>query len=147
MGDERGPADPLSLAQSWIGAINGHDLDAVVGCFDEAYEDEAPARRGEHVRGDAEVRENYERLHRDLSDLQAELLDSAVEGSTLWMEWRLRGRRADGTIMEFAGVNIFEVRGGRFVRGRIYTELVRDAGGIEEQIDRMTRGVGGGSDA
>jgi ketosteroid isomerase-like protein len=143
MSDERWAVDPRSVVERWIAAINDHDLDAIVGCFDPTYEDEAPARRGEDVRGDAEVRQNYERLHRDLSDLRAELLDSAVQGDKVWMEWRLRGTREDGTHMEFAGVNIFEVRGGRFVRGRIYTELVREAGGIQGQIERMTKGAGG----
>jgi hypothetical protein len=38
-------------------------------------------------------------------------------------------------------VNILEVRHGRFVRGRIYTELVREAGGIEAQIERLTKGT------
>jgi hypothetical protein len=50
------------------------------------------------------------------------------------------GTRSNGTPFEFAGVNIFEVRHDRFIRGRIYTELVRDAGGIEAQIERMRRG-------
>jgi hypothetical protein len=32
------------------------------------------------------------------------------------------------------------VRDQQFVWGRIYTELVRDAGGIDAQIERTTRG-------
>jgi hypothetical protein len=56
------------------------------------------------------------------------------------MEWRMSGTRTDGTPMEFVGVNIFEVEGGSFTEGRIYTELVRDSGGIDSQVDRMTHG-------
>ncbi|WP_426997448.1 hypothetical protein [Pseudarthrobacter sp. N5] len=56
------------------------------------------------------------------------------------MEWRMEGRRRDGSRMEFVGVNIFEVENGQFRSGRIYTELVRDAGGIDAQIDRMAAG-------
>jgi ketosteroid isomerase-like protein len=145
MSDERGSEDPRALVERWIASINNHDLDAIVACFDPRYEDEAPTRPGEHVRGDAEVRLNHLRLHRDLSDLRAELLDHAIQGDRVWMEWRMSGTREDGTHMEFAGVNIFQVRGGRFVRGRIYTELVREAGGIQGQIERMTKGAGGGS--
>lgn len=100
---------------------------------------------GEHVRGDTEVRENFARILRDVPDLRAELLDSSVHGDNVWIEWRLRGTRQEGDPMQFAGVNIFEVRGGRFVRGRIYTELVREAGGIEGQIERMTKGADGSS--
>ena len=52
----------------------------------------------------------------------------------------LRGGRADAR-MDFVGVNIFQVRDDQLWRGRIYTELVRQAGGLERQADRMTRGV------
>lgn len=59
------------------------------------------------------------------------------------MEWRMFGTRRDGTPMEFVGVNIFGVQDQQFVWGRIYTELVRDDGGIETQIQRMTKGESG----
>ena len=52
----------------------------------------------------------------------------------------MHGTRRDGTQMEFVGVNIFGVRDEQFIWGRIYPELVRDVGGIEAQIERMTRG-------
>jgi hypothetical protein len=41
--------------------------------------------------------------------------------------------------MEFVGVNIFEVEDDQLRSGRFYTELVRDAGGVEQQLERMTR--------
>ncbi|HLB61380.1 MAG TPA: hypothetical protein VJN50_01340 [Actinomycetota bacterium] len=50
------------------------------------------------------------------------------------------GPRSNGTRFEFAGVNIFDVRDDLFLRGRICTELVCDAGGIEAQIERMRTG-------
>ena len=61
------------------------------------------------------------------------------DGDTVWIEWRMCGTRRDGTAFEFAGVNLFGVRDEQFVWGRIYTELVRDAGGIDAQIERMTK--------
>ncbi len=53
----------------------------------------------------------------------------------------MTGTRIDGTHMEFVGVNIFGVQKGQFHWDRIYTELVRDVGGITAQMDRMTRGA------
>jgi len=79
-------------------------------------------------------------LFESIPDLRAELLGRVADGSTVWMEWRMSGTRTDGTPMEFVGVNIFEVEGGSFTEGRIYTELVRDSGGIDSQVDRMTHG-------
>lgn len=60
--------------------------------------DESPGPAGEHVRGDDQVRENFVRLHRDLAELRTELVDCLVQGSNVCIEWRLRGRREDGTL-------------------------------------------------
>jgi ketosteroid isomerase-like protein len=135
----------VEVAARWIGAMNEHDLDAVVECFHPQYRDHAPARRGEVVEGRDQVRANFARLFGDIADLRAELLSAVQEGKTVWMEWRMSGTRPDGTPMEFVGVNIFEVDEDRFCSGRIYTELVRDAGGLEQQLARMTRGTAPGA--
>lgn len=132
--------DPTHVAERWTRALTEHDLEAAVSCFAPEYSDTAPARRGEGVIGQEEVRANFTALLESMPDLRAELLAAVSEGSTVWMEWRMSGTRADGTTMEFVGVNIFEVEGRCFTRGRIYTELVRDLGGITGQVDRMTRG-------
>lgn len=87
------------------------------------------------------VRRNFEKLLRDLPDLTARISRTVSDGDEVWMEWGMHGTRRDGTILEFVGVNIFQVLDGRFRSGRIYTEIVRDAGGIEAQIDRMTKGA------
>lgn len=126
------------LAERWVRALSAHDLGAAAACFHADYRDEAPARRGETVEGREQVRDNFASLLRDVPDLQAELLNTASQADRLWMEWRMSGTRADGTLMEFVGVNIFEVEDGQFLRGRIYTELVRDAGGVQAQLERMT---------
>lgn len=49
--------------------------------------------------------------------------------------------------MEFVGVNIFEVEDDQFQSGRIYTELVREAGGVEQQLERMTRSADSSGEA
>ncbi|MDI3195605.1 nuclear transport factor 2 family protein [Pseudarthrobacter sp. AL07] len=133
--------DPVAVAQRWVRALSLHDLEAAADCFDSDYTDEAPARRGESVQGQDAVRQNFEKLLRDLPDLTAKIVRTVSDGDEVWMEWGLQGTRGDGTVMEFVGVNIFQVSAGRFRAGRIYTEVVRDAGGIEAQIDRMTKGT------
>lgn len=133
--------DPKAVAQRWVRALSLHDLEAAVDCFDTDYIDEAPARRGESVQGQNAVRHNFEKLLRDLPDLTATISRIVSDGDEVWMEWGMRGTRRDGTVLEFVGVNIFQALDGRFRSGRIYTEIVRDAGGIEAQIDRMTKGA------
>jgi ketosteroid isomerase-like protein len=129
---------PSDVVEGWIRAINEHDLDGIVACFAEDYEDEAPARRGEVVRGRDQVRTNFERLLSSMPDIRAELRATVDHGDTVWMEWAMRGTRADGTRMEFVGVNVFDVADALLQRGRIYTELVREAGGLDAQVERMT---------
>ncbi|MCA1708600.1 MAG: nuclear transport factor 2 family protein [Actinobacteria bacterium] len=128
---------PSDVARRWIEAINKHDLDEVATCFAPGYEDEAPARTGEFVRGRDHVRRNFERFFTSMSDIHAELRSAVDQEDTVWMEWSMEGTRLDGTHMKFVGVNVFEVRDGAFVKGRIYTELVREAGGVEAQVRRM----------
>ncbi|XAS66738.1 nuclear transport factor 2 family protein [Micrococcaceae bacterium Sec5.7] len=131
---------PVSVADRWVSALSRHDLDAAADCFTIDYADEAPARRGESVHGRAAARRNFQRLFADVPDLTATILRAVQDGTDVWMEGRMEGRRRDGSRMEFVGVNIFEVENGQFRSGRIYTELVRDAGGIDAQIDRMAAG-------
>lgn len=131
---------PRSVVQRWVAALNRGDVEAAVSCFHDEYRDEAPARRGEVVHGAKQVRDNFSRLLADIPDLHAELLAVVEEGDAVWMEWRMHGTRKDGTRMEFTGVNIFGVENDQFRWGRIYTELVREGGGVASQIDRMTRG-------
>ncbi|HEX7171280.1 MAG TPA: nuclear transport factor 2 family protein [Candidatus Limnocylindria bacterium] len=131
----------MEVAARWTRALSEHDLDGAVACFHPQYRDQAPARRGEVVEGREQVRANFARLFRDVGDLRAELLSAVQDRNTVWMEWRMWGTRPDGTPLEFVGVNIFEVDEDQFRSGRIYTELVRDAGGVEEQVARMTQGT------
>ncbi len=84
------------------------------------------------------MRANFGALFESIIDLRADLLATAIDGDTVWIEWRMSGTRADGTAMEFVGVNVFDVQDDHFTGGRIYTELVRDAGGIDSQIEEMT---------
>lgn len=65
-------------------------------------------------------------------------LDAVVRCFAEDYEWRLSGTRNDGWTMDFVEVNIFGVADGVFRWGRIHTELVRDSGGMEAQLARMT---------
>lgn len=106
---------PGEVAESFVAAISRHDPNAVSRCFAEDYEDEAPVRRGEVVRGRDEVRANFVRMFASMPDVKAAIIRLAEQENEVWMEWRLSGTRDDGTIMDFVGVNIFGVADGTFV--------------------------------
>lgn len=132
------PGDPRHVARRWVDALSAHDLSAAAACFAEDYHDTAPARPGEEVHGRDRVRQNFAALFDGVPNLQAEILQSVADGNIVWMEWRMWGTRADGTTLNFVGVNLFCVEGDRFTWGRIYTDLVGPRGDIDTQIERMT---------
>jgi SnoaL-like domain len=103
--------------------------------------DETPARPGESVHGQDGVRENFARLFADLPDLTASISRAIPDGDTVWMEWRMRGTRADGTVMDFVGSTFSRSRTAASVLVGSTPNLSGDAGGIDGQIDRMTKGT------
>lgn len=134
-------AGAAAIIERFVRSINDHDPLAAAACVALDYEDVTPARPGQEFRGRNKVGENLTALIRDVPDLVAEILRSVVDGDTVWIEWRMRGTRHDGTPLEMAGVNLFGVRDDQIAWGRIYTELVRRGGDIDAQIDLMTKGA------
>jgi ketosteroid isomerase-like protein len=132
-------ADPLSVLERLLAALNAHDLDAFVACFDERYESEQPAHPARAFSGSDQVRKNWGALFEQIPDLRAELLRSAVEGEAVWAEMRWTGSKADGAPLDEGGVIILGIGDGLIAWGRLYMEEVEAGGaGIDETVDRMT---------
>jgi len=122
-----------------LAALNAHDVDAFVTCFDERYESEQPAHPARAFSGSDQVRKNWGTLFDQIPDLRAELLRSAVEGEAVWAEMRWTGSKADGAPLDERGVIILGIRDGLIAWGRLYMEEVEAGGaGIDETVDRMT---------
>ena len=120
-------------------AMNAHDLEAFLGCFEEAYESEQPAHPDRAFRGRDQVRSNWSSVFEGVPDFRSELLRAAVEGDTVWSEWHWRGTQSDGTPLDMVGVIVCGVSGGRISWARLYMEPVEHAGaGIESAVRRMT---------
>jgi ketosteroid isomerase-like protein len=124
------------MVDSLRDAINKHDLDAFVACFDAEYRSEQPTHPGRAFRGDDQVRKNWATFFREVPDLQAELLASATAGDTEWGEWRWHGTRVTGGDFEMRGVTLMGTRNDRVVWGRLYMEEIE---GADEEIDRAVR--------
>jgi ketosteroid isomerase-like protein len=120
-------------------AMNAHDIDAFVSLFAEDYDSEQPAHPDRAFQGREQVRANWSAVFAGVPDFRAELVASAVDGATVWSEWRWRGTQADGGRLEMAGVILMEVRDGRVARARLYVEPVQQDGeGIEAAVDEMS---------
>ena len=76
-------------------AMNQHDLEAFLACFDPHYRSEQPAHPLRGFGGREQVEKNWSAMFEGIPDSHAELLANATEGDTLWAEWHWTGTRAN----------------------------------------------------
>lgn len=105
-------------------AINRHDLESLVACFEEQYSSEFPAHPERAFRGSGQVRRNWQQIFANVPDLRAELLGCAVGGGAVWAEWEWTGHHLDGSPYHMRGVTVQGVQGGRMAWARLYMEPV-----------------------
>ena len=117
---------PADFPDRLAAATTAHDLDALVDCFTDDYELTQPAHPSRSFTGSDQVRANWQQIFAAVPDLRATVTARAVDGSTVWSEWDLAGRRVDGSTHRMRGVMVFGLRGDRAEWGRFYLELVDD---------------------
>ena len=134
-------ASPAAVIERLHAAMNRHDLDAFVACFDPEYQSAQPVHPDRVFQGSEQVRKNWSAIFGGTPDFQAHLLAHATTGDTVWAEWQWTGTRPEGTPLDMRGVTIFGVRGGRITWGRLYMEPVQQTGaGIDAAVAKMARG-------
>ncbi len=136
--------DPRSLLERLLPAVNDHDLDGLVACFDEDYVNVNPAHPERGFRGSQQVRRNWSQIFARVPDVRARVLRSAVDGGTLWSEWEMTGARNDGAVFDMRGVFIFGVEAGRATWARMFVEPVEQSSG---DADALVARVAGDSAA
>jgi ketosteroid isomerase-like protein len=120
-------------------AMNVHDLEAFLACFQDDYESEQPAHPDRAFQGRGQVRSNWSAIFDGVPDFRSQLLCSAADGDTVWSEWHWQGTPSDGTPLDMVGVIVCGVSEGRISWARLYIEPVEQAGaGIESAVRRMT---------
>jgi ketosteroid isomerase-like protein len=132
-------ADTASVVERLVAATNAHDLDALVDCFTDDFVNETPAHPPRGFRGREQVRRNWSAIFAAVPDLTARVVASAVDGTTAWTEWEMRGTRRDGAPHLMAGVIVFERDADRFKAARFFLEPVESASGdVDAAVDRLT---------
>jgi ketosteroid isomerase-like protein len=121
-------------------AQNAHDLEGMLACFHEDYRSEQPLFPARTFRGIAQVRANWSAMLEGIPDFHAEILASAVDGDTVFVEIHWTGTKAaDGTPLQERGVLILGVRDDRIAWGRLYVdEVEREGADIDAVVRRMT---------
>jgi ketosteroid isomerase-like protein len=128
-------APTVALVERLLRATNEHDLEGVVACFADDYENETPAHPARSFRGREQVRRNWEQIFAFVPDLEARITTQATDGATAWTEWEMSGTRRDGRRHEMRGVIIFGVEQGRAAWARFYLEPVdAEAGTADDAV-------------
>ena len=134
--------EPADVVERLHHAMNRHDLEAFVACFDRDYRSEQPVHPARGFGGREQVEKNWSALFEGVPDFRAELLSTATEGDTLWSESHWTGSRANEAPLDVRGVTIFGIENGRIVSGRLYLEEVEQAGqDIDETVRRLAEGT------
>lgn len=134
VGDPRPVIDRLAAAQ------NAHDLEGMVACFHEDYRSEQPIYPARTFEGVDQVRKNWSALLESIPDFHSDVLRSAVDGDTVFIEIHWTGTKTDGTPFEERGVLVMGVRDDRIAWGRLYAEEVEREGA---DIDAVVRRLAG----
>ena len=129
------------MIERLVQAANDHDLDALVACFAEDYENETPAHPARGFRGRSQVRRNWEQIFAFVPDLRCAVTRSATDADVVWTEWEMTGTRRDGSAHCMRGVVIFGVRDDVAQWARFYLEPVDLSAGtvdaaVREQVVR-----------
>jgi ketosteroid isomerase-like protein len=134
--------DPQEMVDRLVSATNDHDLDGLVACFAEDYDNETPIHPARSFHGRDQVRRNWEQIFAGVPDLRAEVVRRATDGDTAWTEWTMTGTRRDGTAHRMGGVILFGVRDGVARWARFYLEPVDErAGGVDDAVrEQVVRG-------
>lgn len=108
-----------------VEAENSYDADRVAELVAEDYRSETPLHPERDFTGREQVRRNWRAVFESVDDLDVELLRSAVDGDTIWLELHMTGTQADGTDLDMRGVAIWGVEDGLLQWGRLYNEPVQ----------------------
>jgi len=119
-------ASPKAVFERMIQAANSHDLDAMVACFAPDFHSKQPFYPERNFTGQAGVRKNWSFFFSTMPDFQAEILNEAVEGDTVWAELHYRGTQVDGKKHETRGVTISGIQGDQIVWSKLYIVTVME---------------------
>ncbi len=121
-------------------AMNNHDLEAFVECFNPDYQSEQPVHPDRRFRGREQVRKNWSAFFGSIRDFQTRLLRSAGGDDAMWTEWHWYGTQPDGTRFDMRGVIIFGIQNDRIIWGRLYMEPLQESGaGIDAAVDELAK--------
>src|SRR5215210_1339669 len=98
-----------SVVERMREALNNHDLESFLECFDENYQSEQPTHPNRGFGGKEQVRKNWSSMFESFPDFEAQLLRHTADEGTVWSEWHWRA-----TGLNMAGVVLMGGGGGPY---------------------------------
>jgi ketosteroid isomerase-like protein len=133
--------DPRKAVAAQTRAQNAHDAEAVAACFTMDYQSEQPLFPDRKFVGREQVRSNHQAMFDGVPDYHVEVLSTAVDGQSVWVEVDYSGTHRDGQPFHQRGVMIMTVDSGLISTGRLYIAGVQKVGpGIDAAIESMASG-------
>lgn len=112
-------------------AINGHDIDRLVGCFAPDFTNTWPVHPARGFTGSDKVRANWTMMFDDRPDITATIVNQVTSGEETWGEWEFAGTYAGGdlagTTWHQRGVIVVAARDDLITEARFYMEPVEEA--------------------
>ena len=122
-------------------ALNAHDIEAFVACFDDNYYSEQPVHPDRTFQGREQVRTNWAANFEEMPDFSGKLIKHAINHDSIWTEWEWQGTRRDNSKLFMRGVMIIGVQEDKITWGRLYVEPVEMNGkGIEAAVAEVMHG-------
>ena len=122
-------------------ALNRHDIEAFVECFDPSYRSAQPAHPNRGFGGKEQVRKNWSGMFESFPDFEAQLLRHTSDERVVWGEWHWRA-----TGLDMAGVTSWVWRtsassGRGCTRNRSRRFSLSSADRAPRDLARLSRGV------
>ena len=114
-----------AVVRRLIEALNRHDLDAMIDCFDPRVRTEFPTQPGRGVQGREYIRAYWEQALTSNGDVRAKLFRCAADGDTVLSEWCWHGTRVDGSSFARAGMTVHGIVDDKIAWQRLYLEPIR----------------------
>jgi ketosteroid isomerase-like protein len=125
---DTGTISSTDVIERLAAAVDRHDLDAIVACFQPDYLNETPVHPRRGFQGSDQVRRNWGQILGAVPDISCERLRTVEAGAAVWTEWDMHGTRVDGSPHHMRGTTIMDVRDGRIASARFYLEPVDEGG-------------------
>ena len=118
---------PLAVVERCCEAFNRHDVEGILADFADGaiwLLSLGPNPDGRKLNGKQEIRDLLTQRFRDIPDMNWAVIRHFASGNLVCSEWTVTGTPKSGPRINWLGVDIWELRGGKIVKKDTYWKQV-----------------------